>query len=106
MLLSNMSWKYAMIKVSEEIDLETNEVVSDICELVEIYCNEQGEWSSFCKPSITSPECLYTAFAHISNDGINKWFWNNGRFTWSLKEKFWSWEKNKDYPEEKSRFWR
>jgi hypothetical protein len=88
-----MSWKYAMIKVSEEIDLETNEVIGDICELVELYSDKTGEWYHFCKPSITSPEYLYMAFSDIANDGVNKWFWNNGRFTWSIKDKFWNWEK-------------
>ncbi len=81
-----------MIKVSEEIDLDTNEVIGDVCELVELHCNEEGEYSSFQKPSITSPECLYMLISDFTNDGVNTWFWNNGRFTWSTREKFWSWE--------------
>ena len=86
-----MNWKYGMIKVSEEIDLETNEVIEDVCELVELYQNNEGDWLKFGKPSITSIENLYLAFSDISNDGINTWFWENGRFKWSMEDKFWSW---------------
>lgn len=80
-----------MIKVSEEIDLKTGEIISDVCELVELH-GDPTTRTSFYKPSITSPECLMTAYVDIVNDGINKWFWNNGRFIWSTKDKFWLWE--------------
>ena len=50
----NTTWKYAMIKVAEECDLETNEKIEDICELVELYQNGLGEWTSFCRPSSVS----------------------------------------------------
>lgn len=88
-----MHWKYSMIKVAEEYDLVTEQPIDDICELVEIYCNENGECDGFIKPSITSLECLYKAFAEVANEGVNTWFWENGRFSWSNKEKYWSWEK-------------
>lgn len=85
-----------MIKVSEEIDLDTDEVISDICELVELHSNKEGAWSCFCKPSITSLECLHIAYVDVVNDGVNTWFWNNGRFTWSIEDKFWSWERSQN----------
>ncbi len=82
-----------MIKVSEEIDLSTHEVLSDVCELVEIYKDEFGDWKHYCRPSINSPETLYSASLDVMRDGINTWFWDNGRFTWSTEDKFWDWQK-------------
>ena len=90
-----MQWKYGMIKVSEEIDLETQQTIDDICELVELYYNDKGEYCKFCKPTIMSVECLYRAFADVANDGVNTWFWENGTFSWSSKEKYWAWERYK-----------
>ena len=88
----NTTWKYAMIKVAEECDLETNEKIEDICELVELYQNGLGEWTSFCRPSLTSPSCLNIATVEVMKDGINTWFWENGKFSRSMEEKFWSWK--------------
>ena len=93
----NTTWKYAMIKVAEECDLETNEKIEDICELVELYQNGLGEWTSFCRPSLTSPSCLNIATVEVMKDGINTWFWENGKFSWSMEEKFWSWKAYSDY---------
>lgn len=76
-----------MIKVSEEIDLVTQEYVADVCELVELW-----PCGFYCRPSITTPETLRVALQDVEKDGVNTWFWENGRFTWSIKEKFWSWE--------------
>ena len=84
-------WKYSMIKVAEDFNLETNEVTEDICELVELYQDIEGNWTSFCRPSLTSPECLSIAMVEVMKDGINTWFWENGRFSWSMQEKFWDW---------------
>ena len=92
----NTNWKYAMIKVAEECDLETNEKIEDVCELVEIYQNGLGEWTSFCRPSLTSPSCLNIATIEVMKDGINTWFWENGKFSWSMEEKFWSWKAYED----------
>ena len=75
-----------MIKVAEEYDLETEQPIDDICELVEICCNENGECDGFIKPSITSLECLYKAFAEVANEGVNTWFWENGRFSCPTKK--------------------
>ena len=71
-----------MIKVAEEFDLETNEFLDDICELVELYEDIEGNWSSFCRPSLTSPENLSVAMVEVMKDGINTWFWENGTFRW------------------------
>jgi len=93
----NTIWKYAMIKVAEEFDLETDEKIEDICELVELYQNNTGEWISFCRPSLTSPSCLSVATIEVMKDGINTWFWENGKFSWSMEEKFWRWKAYRDY---------
>lgn len=80
-----------MIKVAEEHDLATDEKIEDICELVEIYQNPLGDWTYYCRPSITSFEMLKKAVSDITRDGTNTWFWDNGNFVWSMEEKFWDW---------------
>ncbi len=91
------SWKYAMIKVAEEYDLETDEIIEDICELVELYQDSTGNWTSFCRPSLTSVECLNIATVEVMRDGVNTWFWENGRFSWSMQERFWDWTPKKTF---------
>jgi hypothetical protein len=92
-----MKWKYGMIKVAEEINLESNEVVEDICELVEIYQDGLGEWTSFCRPSVTCLETLNRLHKDINKDGVNTWFWENGTFAWSMEEKFWDWNSKEEF---------
>ena len=94
--MKKSKWKYSMIKVSEEYNLETDEKIEDVCELVELYQNNEGKWLSFCRPSLTSPSCLNIATIEVMRDGINTWFWENGKFSWSMEEKFWSWKAYED----------
>jgi len=93
----NTIWKYAMIKVAEEFDLETNEKIEDVCELVELHQDSLGEWIRFYRPTLTSPSCLNIATVEVMKDGVNTWFWENGKFSWSMEEKFWRWNAYEDY---------
>jgi hypothetical protein len=96
-----MTWKYGMILVGVE---EWEEEYADgsvlhsepICELVELYSNKKGEYTSFCKPSITSPKVLQRAAQTVLEDGINTWFFENGIFTWNSETQFWNWCHEKD----------
>lgn len=82
------TWKYAMIKVKEAHG-------EDVCELVELYQSDDGEYKSFSKPFLTAPDDLELAWRDVSRDGINTWFFDNGNFTWNTKESFWDYKENK-----------
>lgn len=72
---NNMPWKYGMIKIFEE-DGE------DIAHLVELYTNDNGEYTSFGEPHIASPEALRMALRDVERDGVNTYFYENGKFHW------------------------
>ena len=82
-------WKYGLIKINYPDLWETDEY----CELVELYKDGEGGYTSFSKARINSFEELQTAYVDISRDGINTWFSENGIFTWNSEGKFWEWEK-------------
>lgn len=69
------SWKYAMILV--HIDEDGGE----ICELVELYANNGVDYNSFCKAELSSPRDLELAMKDVSRDGINRHFYDSGKFT-------------------------
>jgi len=81
-----MTWKYALVKVCMDGD-------DDYCELMELYDDENGQYNSFCKARIHSIEELEAAYKDIKEDGINTWFYENGKFTLSpIEDKEWDWE--------------
>lgn len=79
------TWKYGLIKVSEE-DGE------DINELVELWSQDHKFFGSYSRPYFKSLEQVKKAAADIERDGVNTWFWENGKFTWNSQEYFWDWE--------------
>ncbi len=61
----------------------------EICELVEIYDfnpEDPAATPAFCKARIMSPEELAVAYYDVERDGVNRWFYENGKFTfkWSM----------------------
>jgi len=85
-------WKYGLIRIDYPGLWETD---GHYCELVELYADVDGEYTSFSKARINSIKELQNAFNDVSRDGINEWFAENGEFKWDKKDKFWNWTKNK-----------
>lgn len=73
-----MSWKYGMILVDKDPEDGTED-----CELVELYSNDNGEFTSFCKARIHSIYELEKAYERVKKDGINTWFFENGKFKYT-----------------------
>jgi len=71
-----IKWKYGLILISIE-DKDTD-YESEICELVELYQDKNGNYTSWCKARINSLEELTNAYNDIQRDGINHWFYKNG----------------------------
>jgi hypothetical protein len=85
------TWKYGLILVlKDETDSEDDEY-----ELVELFQNEEGNWSSFCKAHIHSMKELEHAHEDVQRDGPNKWFYENGVFT-PDEDNFWHWDAKED----------
>ena len=87
-------WKFGMILV--EICKRTGE---EICELVELYTLEkEDEYSVWCQARLMSPDELELAHADVQRDGINRWFYENGTFSFELDAEMgtrqWNWEPN------------
>lgn len=87
-----MNWKYALIKIDYPGLWETD---GDYCELVELYLDDNNEYTSFCKARVNSLEELENAIKDVKRDGINTWFSDNGVFSWRKEDKFWDWKRNK-----------
>ena len=81
-----MNWKYGLILVYREEDEE------DICHLVELYEDENGEWNSYCNANIQSIKELGDAYADVRRDGVNEWFYENGSFDYDSVASSWDWE--------------
>ena len=88
-----MHWKYGMIKVAEDLWSENRK---DTCELVELHENKNGAYISFSKPFITCFEDLELAYKDVCQDGLNTWFFDNGKFKWDNTYMFWDWKRNKE----------
>ena len=87
-------WKFGMVLV--EICERTGE---EICELVELYTLEkEDEYSVWCQARLMSPDELEIAHADVQRDGINRWFYENGTFSFELDAEMgtrqWNWEPN------------
>ena len=84
-------WKYGLIKIDYPDLWETPD---GYCELVELYEDTSGNYTSFCQAHIHSLEEFNRAHSDIQKDGINTWFSENGIFSWDSEVKFWNWKKN------------
>ena len=63
------------------------------CFIAEVYdLDRDGHYESFCEASIESIEDLKKAYEDIIRDGVNMWFYANGRFIKNNNE--WDWEPN------------
>jgi hypothetical protein len=86
-----MTWKYGMILV--QIDPEDGE---ELHELVELYdMGEDGAaFPTFCQARLMSPKELYLAYHDVQRDGVDRWFYDNGTFTWELDKVTgqWAWD--------------
>ena len=82
-----MSWKYAMIKVSESPS-------GDVCWLVEIFKDKGGMYSTYSPVRLMSIKEVETAHTDIKRDGVNYYFWDNGKFNWSNEYNEWMWKPN------------
>jgi hypothetical protein len=79
-----IGWKYGLIKVS--IEDEGTEFEEQINHLVELYPDENGNYTAFCNARLVSIEELDFALNDIKADGINEYFFNNGKFNWDVCE--------------------
>ena len=85
-----MLWKYAMILV--HIASSDSNDIKETCKLVEVYSHGKEGFTSYCNTALLSPGELKRAAADVENDGVNRWFYDNGIFSQdSMGE--WSWER-------------
>ena len=73
-----------MIKVSESPS-------GDVCWLVEVFKDESGKYSSYAPVRLMSVEELEEAHKDVKRDGINYYFWDNGKFNWKNEYNEWVW---------------
>tara|TARA_B100000131_G_C18028227_1_gene577335 strand:- start:583 stop:831 length:249 start_codon:yes stop_codon:yes gene_type:complete len=63
------------------------------CFIAEVYdLDRDGHYESFCEASIESMEDFKKAYKDITKDGVNMWFYTNGRFF--KKDGEWGWKPN------------
>ena len=75
-----MKWKYALI-LGDKTD-ECPDGHKPSCFLAEVYdLDNDGHYETFCEAKIESIEELQKAYADAMKDGINRWFYKNGKFT-------------------------
>ena len=72
-----MTWKYGLIKIAEED--------GEVChsEIVELYSNDTGEFTSFCAARFSHVKDVEVANKQIQKDGLNNWFYDNGEFIYN-----------------------
>ena len=78
-------WKYGLIKV--DVEYEGTDLEEQTNHLVELFPDENGNYTSFCDARIMSIEELEFALSDIRSDGINEYFFNNGKFNYEVCEK-------------------
>jgi hypothetical protein len=87
-------WKYALIEIDFPDLWETTD--GKYCELVELYRDTNGQYTSFSKANVHSLKELENAFNDVQKDGVNTWFAKNGEFEWDKEDKFWDWTKDNE----------
>ncbi len=86
-----MNWKYALI-MHDNSD-ECPDGHRPKCFIAEVYdLDRDGHYESFCEASIESMEDFKKAYKDITKDGVNMWFYTNGRFF--KKDGEWGWKPN------------
>jgi hypothetical protein len=88
-----MFWKYALIEINYPDLWEADD---KYCELVELYEDSSGQYTSFSKASVHSLKELEDAFNDVQKDGVNTWFAKNGEFKWDKEDKSWDWTKDNE----------
>jgi len=84
-----MSWKYALI-MHDNSD-ECPDGHKPKCFIAEVYdLDRDGHYESFCEARIESMEDFKKAHEDITRDGVNMWFYSNGRFI--KKDGEWDWK--------------
>lgn len=82
-----MNWKYGMVLVGypgKGVEILREPLRPDdepICLLVELFQNEDGEYTSFSPANIRTPAELECAHIDVKSDGINTYFFENGSWT-------------------------
>ena len=88
--------KYGLIKIDEQTLCDGG--TEDICEVKLLYdfaCD--GTFNTFeRKTIIDSLEELEQAVEDIKRDGVNTWFWENGKFYWNKYMGATDWRPNWD----------
>ena len=75
------------------VDVDEGE---EVCQLSELF-TINGD-PAFCKTDLLSVQELNLASQDVQRDGINKWFYENGTFSWEKEEDMhnysWHWTPN------------
>jgi hypothetical protein len=82
--LGKIGWKYGLIKVS--VEDEGTEFEEQINRLVELYPDENENYTMYCEARLMSVEEIEFALSDIKESGINEHFFNTGKFTESACE--------------------
>ena len=86
-------WKYGLIKVAEPTtEQRVCGVTEDICELVELYQDEGGEYTSYCTARVQTLSELRKAWEDASKDGVNTTFYDSGVFQWEPDYSHMAWK--------------
>lgn len=86
--MNGLGWKYGMILIGWEgpggsiLREPAEEGDEPLCQLVELYPNNDGLYNSYCPADLRTPEALKWAMQDVERDGINEWFFDNGSFSW------------------------
>ena len=81
-----MQWKYAMVKVAENVKGES------VCALVELYMHQGGGQSIYNDIVVTSDSILHKAYRDTLDTDINTYFYDTGTFTWDEHKNRWFWK--------------
>jgi hypothetical protein len=73
-----MPWKYALVKINE---YKYNDVeIEETGKIMHIYTDDKGEYTLFCDSQPATLEEVIFAAKDIVKDGLNRWFFDNGKF--------------------------
>jgi hypothetical protein len=94
-----MDWKYGLILVARKggknpLDCQSEFTLDgDRVALVELYSNDEGEYTSFAKVNLDflPSTAVASILKQIESDGVSTWFYDHGVFSWSDNEDFWDW---------------
>jgi len=87
-----MTWKYGLILIAKA----QHEYEDDYCELVELYSDDDGKYTSFCTARTCTVDSLKLAAKDAEIDGINTYFYDNGTFEYNAMTNDWDWFPDED----------